>query len=287
MEAVADNAASRPLGQILAAERERQGLSRADVAQRLHMSAYQVEALEAGDYARLPRGTFLRGFVRNYAKVLGIAPDTVLSQLAETTPRENAPGIVVPSQNIRFEPLGQRLSNPYVKAAALTFVALALGFAAMYWWLFIRPAPLNPPTHKTPVPEIAPDNSPPPVAPSLEVPPDRTLAPPELPAAEPATKSAPSDKPAEPTAPAAAPVSDGGRVLKFHFKGSSWVEVRDRAGKVLFSKLNPSDSDAEVSGKPPFKVVVGNAPQVQVYYNDREFDLEPHTNVAVARFTLE
>ena len=38
-----------PLGQLLAGERERQGMSRADVAQRLHMSTWQVEALETGD----------------------------------------------------------------------------------------------------------------------------------------------------------------------------------------------------------------------------------------------
>ena len=75
--------------------------------------------------------------------------------------------------------------------------------------------------------------------------------------------------------------------LKFVFKGQSWVEVRDNKGKLLFSRLNPAGSDAEVSGKPPFNVVVGNAPEVQLYYNDHEFDLEPHTKVAVARFTVE
>ncbi|HEY2630065.1 MAG TPA: RodZ domain-containing protein [Usitatibacter sp.] len=32
---------------------------------------------------------------------------------------------------------------------------------------------------------------------------------------------------------------------------------------------------------------MGNAPEVRLYYNDREFDLEPHTKVAVARFTVE
>ena len=69
MEAFADPAQgmppSVPLGELLAAERERQGLSRAEVAQRLHMSAWQVEALEGGEYDRLPKGTFLRVFVRN------------------------------------------------------------------------------------------------------------------------------------------------------------------------------------------------------------------------------
>ena len=78
-----------------------------------------------------------------------------------------------------------------------------------------------------------------------------------------------------------------GSTLKFVFKGQSWVEVRDAKGKLLFSRLSPAGSDAEVSGKPPFNVIVGNAPEVQLYYNDHEFDLEPHTKVAVARFTVE
>src|SRR5205085_6670014 len=101
------------------------------------MSPSQIEALESGDYARLPKGTFLRGFVRNYAKMLGLDPESVLSQLAQATPRGPAPGIVVPSQNIRFDPLAERLSNPYVKAAGLAAVAVALAFSGMYWWLFI------------------------------------------------------------------------------------------------------------------------------------------------------
>src|SRR5712691_13066668 len=100
-----ENNNAKPVGQMLGAERERQGLSRLDVAQRLHMSAYQVEALESGDYTRLPQGTFLRGFVRNYAKLLGMPADSVLPLLSDGAPGKR-PGIVVPTQNIRFDPLG-------------------------------------------------------------------------------------------------------------------------------------------------------------------------------------
>ena len=119
MDAVADNAQPRLPGAILAAERERQGLGAADIAQRLHMSVWQVEALEAGNYAKLPRGPFLRGFVRNYAKFLGVPADDLLLRLADAAPRDPAPRIVVPSQNIRFDPLSDRMANPYVKAAGI------------------------------------------------------------------------------------------------------------------------------------------------------------------------
>ncbi|HSN19594.1 MAG TPA: helix-turn-helix transcriptional regulator, partial [Usitatibacter sp.] len=121
MEEAGDNLREEPLGlgATLASERERQGLSRADVAHRLHMSPSQIEAMEIGDYERLPKGTFLRGFVRNYAKLLGLPAEAMLDMLAGAAPPAPTPGIVVPTQNIRFDPLGERLSGPYVKAATL------------------------------------------------------------------------------------------------------------------------------------------------------------------------
>jgi cytoskeleton protein RodZ len=290
------------LGQLFADARERQGLSRTEIAQRLHMSAWQVEALEACDYARLPQGTFLRGFVRNYAKILAIDPDKMLEQLAESAPRGPAPRIVVPSQNIRFDPIGDRLSNPYVKAAMLAVVALAMGFAVMYWWLFIRPTP--PASTLGPSPAQARGNGAQPRPQNLAAapvpPPDPVVvrnAPSEpMKAEERAPVPAKAPEPVKAAEAKAAPKAEERKVraeestqprLKLRFKGESWVEVKDRSGRVLLSKLNAPGSEAEVSGRPPFDVVIGNAPDVQVLYNDREFPLEPHTKVAVARFTVQ
>jgi len=170
---------------------------------------------------------------------------------------------------------------------------IALAFAAMYWWLFIRPAPPGAAAQK-PAPAMVasaqqtyvPAPAPAPIEPAPQPAPPVEAAPQKEP--EPAKKAQAVKKTPEPAIPAAAFVSPAqGSTLKFVFKGQSWVEVRDSKGRLLFSRLNPPGSDAEVSGKPPFNVVVGNAPEVQLYYNDHEFDLEPHTRVAVARFTVE
>ena len=287
MEAVADqtgNATPRTLGQTLAAERERQGLSRADVAQRLHMSAYQVEAIETGDYTRLPQGTFLRGFVRNYAKVLGIPAEGLLAMLGDGSAAAKRPGIVVPTESIRFDPLGQRLDNPYVKAIVTAFFLVALGFAGMYWWLFVRPSPPAGVVHKPAMESATPAPPAVPTARTESVAAAPVIAPPK---AEAKKAEPPTAEPAKGPEPARVVNAAQGSTLKFVFKGQSWVEVRDSKGKLLFSRLNAPGSDAEVSGKPPFNVIVGNAPEVQLYYNDHEFDLEPHTKVAVARFTVE
>jgi cytoskeleton protein RodZ len=286
VDAVADsNDQAEPLtlGQTLARERERQGLSRADIAQRLHMSPSQIEALEAGDYPRLPKGTFLRGFVRNYAKLLALPAESVLSMLKEGRPHDPLPGIVVPTQNIRFDPLGDRLSSPYVKAAVYAVVAVTLAFAVMYWWLFVKPTPPGAAAapRKSTVVEVVPQN----VA-SAPLPPVPEPAPPKD-----LTMPAPVEAKAADAPKAEVPRADaprgGERTLTFRFKGPSWVEVRDSRGRALFQQLNPAGSEAQVVARPPFSVVVGNAPDVQMRMNDQAFNLDPHTRVAVARFTVE
>ena len=295
MEAAANSPESRPArpGAVLAEARERQGLSRAEVAQRLHMSPFQIEALEMGEYSRLPTGTFLRGFVRNYAKLLGVESEPLLANLAQAHSGRPAPGIVVPSQNIRFDPLGQRLASPYVKAAGLAVTFLVLGFAALYWWFFIRPEPpaavaRKPATAVEQGPPqqlaVAPQTPPQPVtvtsAPSEPIKAEPPPAPAEPPKVELAKAEALKAEPKKATNPR-------DRTIRLRFKGESWVEIRDGQGRVLLSQINSPNTQAEVVGRPPFTVVVGNAPEVEMTYNDREFPLEPHTRVAVARFTVE
>jgi cytoskeleton protein RodZ len=294
VDAVADSAdPAEPLtlGQTLSREREQQGLSRADVAQRLHMSAWQVEALEAGDFSRLPKGTFLRGFVRNYAKVLGLPADSVLSLLKEGRPHDPAPGIIVPTQNIRFDPIGERLSSPYVKASVYAVVAVAAAFALMYWWLFVKPTPPGAAAKKSTAVEVAPHNvASAPLAPPPEPAPPKDLtmpAPVEPSKAAPAKLESAKAEPLPDTRRREIAAKGGERTLKFLFRGESWVEVRDSRGRVLFQQLNPAGTEAEVTAKPPFSIVVGNAPEVQMQMNGGAYDLAPHTRVAVARFTVE
>jgi cytoskeleton protein RodZ len=302
VEAVVDKAEPRRPGEILAAERERQGLGASDIAQRLHMSVSQVDALERGEYERLPRGPFLRGFVRNYAKTLGLAPDDVLSVLREGGPRDSVPRIVVPTQNIRFDPLSERIGSPYVKAAAIAGAIIAFGFATLYWWFYVRNVP--PGTPRKPAAESVPGTS----APARTVPaPAATPAvpapgPTSAPALEPLKAESPVvSLPSKPSAPSLAAtktvaVPKAERVsaanaaearLKLRFRGPSWVEIKDASGRVLMTGLNDSGSEAQVSGVRPLRVIVGNAHQVQLYLDDRSVDLEPHTREAVARVTLE
>ena len=57
-------------GVRLARARETLKLGTADVARQLKLSIGQVEALEAGQFERLPGAVFVRGFIRNYARLV-------------------------------------------------------------------------------------------------------------------------------------------------------------------------------------------------------------------------
>jgi cytoskeleton protein RodZ len=75
--------------------------------------------------------------------------------------------------------------------------------------------------------------------------------------------------------------------VKMVFDTQSWVEVRDREDRIVFSQLNPAGAVQIVQGLPPLNVVIGNASGVRVTYNGRQVDLAPHTKIEVARLTLE
>jgi cytoskeleton protein RodZ len=70
-------------GEQLRSAREAKGMSIAEVAQSLMLAPRQVEAIESDDWAKLPGETFVRGFVRNYARLLKLDGDALLRRKNE------------------------------------------------------------------------------------------------------------------------------------------------------------------------------------------------------------
>jgi cytoskeletal protein RodZ len=76
--AAEDQNRPRP-GQILRAARQERGLSLDDAERGTRIRREFLEALEADDYERLPPPVYTRGFIRSYARWLGLDPDQVVS----------------------------------------------------------------------------------------------------------------------------------------------------------------------------------------------------------------
>ena len=319
--AISDAAA---MGAQLRQLREARGETASDVAHSLKLTSRQVEAMEAGRLDLLPGAAFARGFLRNYARYLGVEPATVLAafeadvkaRVVELAPVSNAVG-VMPSGS------GKRaMQVPVGLIAGVLLLAVLVGW---YFDWFRMPAEqeevaehvVGPATQEVPsvtsaaaapqgqVSESALAASG--VVPSQPVP--ATTAPESVPtgtagAASAATSAAAAvpeapavAQTAPPTAtvmpqaaaavPAGAPPAEGVEHIVFRFEGESWIEVRDARGGIVYSGVNGAGTSRTVQGKPPFALVVGNAKQVSIDYRGKPYDLKPFVRVSVARFTLE
>jgi cytoskeleton protein RodZ len=124
--------ASASLGAMLREAREQKGLSVADIAHQLKFAPRQIEALEMDDFKSLPEMTFLRGFIRSYAKILGIDADLLLA----TLPQKNAPPtpLIPISVEVPFPTAhSQQWQNLIWLGAALLLSVLVVVFAVWHY----------------------------------------------------------------------------------------------------------------------------------------------------------
>lgn len=320
METAPQSAVPQPdVGEQLKKAREAARMSVGDIAMALKLGPRQVEALEQGDWQRLPGQTFIRGFVRNYARLVQIDATPLMAQLDSV--------LVTPQQHFSLPGEVQATAMPQTQrspkrlilglSAAMVVIATIGGGVALMSAIDIEalrasisamipaaerkeapPAAVDPvfPPGQTPQqvmnpqavtpPENATPATPPQEAPAPAAP--APLAPPPLqPAPAPAAPAPQSAAPlAEPAAkPASATV--GAADLRFTFVQDSWVEVRDRNGKIILSHSGKTGSEQSVSGVAPFALVVGNAHGVKLLARGAAVDLSKHTNGRVARLTVE
>jgi uncharacterized protein YajQ (UPF0234 family) len=87
------------VGEMLAAERRRQGMSLGEIAARTRIREKLLHALEVGEYAQLPSTAYVKGYIQSYATALGIEPAPILEayqderRLRESSePAEMPPG---------------------------------------------------------------------------------------------------------------------------------------------------------------------------------------------------
>ena len=278
-------------GRLLIEAREAQGLSAADLARQLRLALRQVEALEQNAFDQLPGKTFVRGFIRNYAKMLNVDPEPMLSAYERQSPETLTQPVSAPGEHITLSQRPTRKWVWYVGAFVIIFVVIPL---VVYGLLQGGEHRKNIFTLKSQAPMPVPlAPAPIPAAPSPAAPSPVPVVP-STPSASPSTTEVGPPIASTAPPPVAAGVSQIGAVaslgikkIQLKFSGDSWVEIRDGDGKRIFSQLNLAGSQQVVEGKPPFQVVAGNAGAVTVIYSGKIVDLHPYTAVNVARFTLQ
>ncbi|MBC3302479.1 helix-turn-helix domain-containing protein [Pseudomonas sp. SWRI18] len=311
-------------GDTLRQARESNGWSLAEVALKLNLTTTSLGNLEAGAFDKLPGHTFARGYIRAYAKLLGIDQAILVQQFDQFTGTD--------SQGSNVHGLGRieeptRVSHTILRIVSLLLLIAVIG-GGFVWWqdqasqrtkdmtsnamehvevesadgtTQIHPldepedqavaesqaAPEAPVASEQPAPETAP-------AATAAVPaPAAPAAPAHTPTAQAHVPAAPAQAPAAatPAAPAISPpttpalIAGDGRV-QITFVADCWMQLTDGNGKVLFSGLKRKGDTLEQGGKPPLTLRLGFARGAQVAYNGQPVDVAPFTSGETARIKL-
>lgn len=195
-----NNVSAESVGQQLRRAREKAGLSLAAVADQQHLRVSVIQAIESGDYSKIDTELFLKGYVRAYARQVGLDADSIVRDLdAELEPRRQER-----EQALQANPLVniERRRRQKRRAAKLILVLVAaalIGFLA-FTYLSNKDSALP----ATPQPEAEQPEA---IEDPVGFQPDSTATAPLIEADEPAVVVP------EPQEPGDEPVSEAGQVV--------------------------------------------------------------------------
>lgn len=285
------------LGERLRELRVEKGLSVAEVASQLYLRADAIEALERNDFEALPTETYVRGYLRNYAQLLEVPAESLLSlyaakdkapppapaALPEETPTEPAaaprPVKIIGAAETPAPPVANLPpDNPLsLFSYLLVFSATMLLFVA--WRTGSVPGWDNDAQILEGLSyEVR-------VVKHPEGPSYRTLDAEDLPRSRlepgPGATVNPFERVDEIRA------GGGPDKIRISLLYDSWIEVFDANNEKLYYNLAGAGQVLALSGVAPFSVLIGFSPGVVVEFNGAIFDHSPHsTGVGIARFNL-
>jgi cytoskeleton protein RodZ len=133
--------AGRSLGPTLRAAREGKRWDIARAERETRIRARYLTALEAGDYDDLPDPVYTRGFVRNYARYLGLDPEWCLDLYrleTHTDARRSPTPAPVAARSGPVEPRGTTLitTSRLIRLGLLLLVVALVGYVAYQFLTF-------------------------------------------------------------------------------------------------------------------------------------------------------
>ncbi|WP_458717978.1 RodZ domain-containing protein [Pseudomonas gregormendelii] len=117
-------------GETLRQARESNGWSLAEVALKLNLTVNSLTNLEAGAFDKLPGHTFARGYIRAYAKLLGMDQTALVQQFDQSTGTDSQ-GSNVHSLGRIEEPV--RVSHTILRIVSLLLLVAVIG-GGFFWW---------------------------------------------------------------------------------------------------------------------------------------------------------
>ena len=294
-------------GKRLREAREAIKMNLVTAAEQLHLSQATVEALEAEDFEKLPARVFVRGYYRNYARLVGVSEETINREFNERCPEggecKGAPPAV---KNVKSE---MRSSHGLMRIITWSLIATLVVMLA--WWaknnipwlesaekqdeVITENQGVSPMDEEaSEAPEISPEKSLLPAleetepvvdkAPAVEPPVETNSVTIEEPAVDThamAAQSTPADVPSIAKKPKTK------SEIKVEFTGDCWVDIRDASRQFkLVGTMRAGDS-RKLGGKAPFSIVLGDYTVVKMTIDGKLYDLSAHGDGKTAKFKLD
>ena len=200
----------RSPGRSLRMARQSKGFEIASISSQLHLHPDKIEALEQDRYTDLAGSVFVSGYIRNYARLLGLDPEPLLAAYQAADPN----AVKVPRRVVTTPTTPRREARSNDLVVRLVSLVIILGIAGLFgiWWMN-RGAPMQgldlqeggPSPNELAAPMDQPPADEPVMDTSLRYTPEPAVAPIDGgPAAfevrDPALPAAPAESPAEPAA---------------------------------------------------------------------------------------
>jgi cytoskeleton protein RodZ len=280
-------------GQRLSSARRALNLTQEQVAAELRLNAGLIKALEEEDYSSLPPHLYIAGYLRNYARLLKIPVEPLLSALDKT--RLESPPLITDASRPR------KASHNKLIVKLFALVLLIVVIAGIVSWIQSQDFALfsgkqsgvedtgqtEQKALSAPLPEKVDEE--PPVnesdAPETETGPE-TLVVPVVPVVEEVAKTEAGATEEVTTRTGQPETGNDGVELLLSFSDDCWVEVKDSRGEKLLYGLFHNGQREQVTGMPPFSIFVGNAAAVAIEYNGQPYDTSAHVRGNLARFQL-
>jgi cytoskeleton protein RodZ len=261
----------------LRTQREARGVSLAAVAESSKISTRYLEALESDRFDALPAPVFVRGFLREYARVVGLDGDEVVNFYLLVVPAKAPPAIAAKPPGGERKTAGPSWLGYGLLVGAILTIFLGIAGAISFWAKHRAAAP--PPAGSTPrteLPRAAAKQEP--VAP---------VTTPQPPASAPATGSVspPASEAASGFPAAAEPRADLLQVV-LEFQQDCWVEVVVD-GRRRSSELKAGGETLALEAKDSVLLTLGNAPAVRVELNGRAVPLPVQDTRVIRDFRID
>lgn len=291
-ESPQESNAKLTIGERLRQAREHLGLSHQTVAERLCLKVSIIRQIEEEATPADIVPTFLRGYLRSYAKLVHVPEKELLGLIGKQAPIK-APKVMSIQE---FS-----LSKSRKKCDGWLIVFFVIGLMSVLWWqnhqarqeaatmIERSSAQLNHDNSQGQAIPLGDNADSPPTVGDMSSTSATMLAPAEqIPTATSASQlDFTANGPPIGDVQTAASAGIDPQTVTFTLKADCWFQINDASGKVLFSGIKRGGETFSVKGTAPYKLKIGAPGAIDIQFQGRSVDLSYFIKSSrVARLTL-